>query len=257
MRRPESKEELEQLVAAISHKERKKIEPYMANQQVCTLAIQMIRGRGLTTLPRTKSTNETGAVEYLTEEEQRMIKQKLWPKVKIIHGTREGSGLLNGNTVRRKGEIICNYGGRVLSKKEGDALAKKGGDAANYLLYVKQGGADYYIENSDNKDEIGRYINHSHYHPNCKPIVKRWPGGEPEVVFLAIREIGAHHQIVFDYGADYKWAKLTNCVSNCVHCAMGHKKKGSYYNFLTSPPPVRPFMGLRRSIRTKALLNKK
>ena len=61
-----------------------------------------------------------------------------------------------------------------------------------------------YIDNEHLPDEIGRYINHSSIHPNCKPVVKKCPVTKDiHVVFVSTCPIVAGDQIVWDYGVQY------------------------------------------------------
>jgi len=64
-------------------------------------------------------------------------------------------------------------------------------------------------------DKIGRLINHSSRHPNARPT-KKILGKNVHILIIAIKEIQAGQEILFDYGDSQ--STLPDCVPGCPTC---------------------------------------
>ncbi len=113
-----------------------------------------------------------------------------------------------------KGDIVCDYHGKVLTAAAGRAMMHEIHDEAGYLFFFKAGKRDLCIdaqtfpcECHPDIDTFGRRINHSSKRPNLKPLhcVMKMDGEERDVVlFKALENISVDTQLKFDYGVKRK-----------------------------------------------------
>lgn len=70
-----------------------------------------------------------------------------------------------------------------------------------------------------NKDDgsFGRFINHSKKHPNIKPVTHKENGKVKTVLFIAIIDIKAGEELLFNYGDMYHEG-VFDCVEGCEKC---------------------------------------
>ncbi len=113
-----------------------------------------------------------------------------------------------------KGDIVCDYHGKIITAAEGRAMIQDIHDEAGFLFFFKAGQRDLCIdaqtfpcECHPDADTIGRRINHSSKMPNLKPfhcVLK--VNGEDKVVvlFKALQDISVDTQLKFDYGVKRK-----------------------------------------------------
>ena len=138
-----------------------------------------------------------------------MIKHSyLSPKVKARPSGIDRRGIFAVRPIK-KGEVVCVWGGDVITQKEFDALAKKQfrniDDYATkvadgfYLVSCKKGG----LEDDD-------FFNHS-CDPNC--------GIQGHLLMTATRNIRRDEELTYDYAmtdADYDYSFKCNCgLKNC------------------------------------------
>ena len=72
----------------------------------------------------------------------------------------------------------------------------------------------YSIDASEETGRLGRLINHSKKNPNVKTTVIEF-NKQPHLVFIAIKDIAAGEEILYDYGErkqeiieGHKWLKM-------------------------------------------------
>ncbi|KAL3863015.1 hypothetical protein ACJMK2_004797 [Sinanodonta woodiana] len=108
----------------------------------------------------------------------------------------------------KKGEVVCDYHGDLISHKEGMILYNQYPEDINpFMFFFEFNGAKHCIDGNKNcnchdfsKDQKkGRLINHSKSHPNifCKP---RLLDNVPRVLLYAKCDIGLGEELKFDFG---------------------------------------------------------
>ena len=111
-----------------------------------------------------------------------------------------------------KGDVICDYHGKLISESEGKRLmdAVQEGEMC-YLFFVRGRLGTKLCVDSQNfpcechpgKDAFGRRMNHSGKASNVKPVVFQlnFPDGAKDaVLFLAQRNIAVNEELRWDYG---------------------------------------------------------
>lgn len=111
-----------------------------------------------------------------------------------------------------RGDVICDYHGKVISAAEGrEKMEKLEVGAMCYLFFIKgRLGTKLCIDSQTfpcechpGKDTFGRRMNHSAKNFNVKPVVFQlsFPDGPQDtVLFLATRDIGVDEELRWDYG---------------------------------------------------------
>ncbi len=109
-----------------------------------------------------------------------------------------------------KGDIICDYHGKIIPAAEGRAMIEGIHGQPGYMFSFKDGKRDLCVdaqtfpcECHPEADTVGRRINHSSKMPNAKPfhcILKVNGQGKDVVLFKAMNDIEVDTQIKFDYG---------------------------------------------------------
>jgi [histone H4]-lysine20 N-methyltransferase SETD8 len=68
------------------------------------------------------------------------------------------------------------------------------------------------IDSTDDDGRLGRLINHSKLHANCRPRVVVDDNAEPRVALFAVTDIAVGDELLFDYGdrskratTDFPW----------------------------------------------------
>jgi histone-lysine N-methyltransferase SETD8 len=173
-----------------------------------------------------------GLVRYKITTSQRhpVLPQKLceqcddqsWGGLEIVEDLAEGRGVFLTRDAD-KDEVLCNYGGILLSYKVGLEMYDQK-DFGNYLIqFYFHEKKFFFLHSEDTKDTYGKLINHSKLHPNCVPRVFT-KEGQPSIIFLALRPITAGEELVYDYGRDYEG--VFPCTTSCIKCKSG------------KPPPI-------------------
>ncbi len=105
----------------------------------------------------------------------------------LVKKSKFGLGLFAGENIK-KGEIIIEYIGHIITDKEADNIADN-----RYIFWVKK---DFNINGSP-RWNIARYCNHS-CNPNSESEIKK-----NRVFVRAIKNINIGEEIVYDYGEEY------------------------------------------------------
>ena len=143
-----------------------------------------------------------------------MIQDQSWPSIEIVEGLPEGKGVFARSTIN-SGSMICNYGGVLLTKQQGNTIPE---EDSNYLmeLTVFPGEHTFFLNHTmDSEFTYGKYINHSSKHPNVRPKVF-FKNSLPDAIFLAQKKILPGQQITYNYGRHFKF--VAKCVSGCKQC---------------------------------------
>ena len=86
------------------------------------------------------------------------------------------------------------------------------------LLFQLQNGTDHIvIDANEDNGSYGRLINHSKRHPNVKPVPHKERGNFKTILFLAMADIDAGEELLFNYGEMYH-AGIFDCVEGCSKC---------------------------------------
>ena len=132
------------------------------------------------------------------------VRMQEWHLAKVS-GNEKGKGLFARQDVK-KGTVVCDYHGTLLSYAEGQSKYLANKSAANGYMYCFQHGpVKYYIDANDEHCKChskkvlkGRLINHSSTSPNLKPVVEELDG-RPVILFQAIRDIAPFEEFLFNY----------------------------------------------------------
>lgn len=114
-----------------------------------------------------------------------------------------------------KGDVVCDYHGRLISEAEGKAIQEEQQEGMGYLFFFKgKDGAHLCVDAQTfpcqchpDRDTFGRRINHSAKNFNLKPEVYRlnFPDGPRDtVLFRASKNIRCNEELRFDYGVRRK-----------------------------------------------------
>jgi SET domain-containing protein len=138
-----------------------------------------------------------------------MIKHSyLSPKVKVLSSGIDRRGIFAVSPIK-KGEIICVWGGYVITQKEFDTLAKKQfKNIDDYATKVADG--FYLVSCKKGALEDDDFFNHS-CNPNC--------GIQGHLLMAATRDIKKGAEVTYDYAmtdADYDYSFKCGCgAKNC------------------------------------------
>ncbi|XP_052386024.1 uncharacterized protein LOC127933243 [Carassius gibelio] len=150
------------------------------------------------------------APKLLIETDQTIMKcvsQQTWKGIAIKDfGPQLGLGVVATQRFS-KGDIVCDYHGKVITAAAGRAMMQDIHDEAGYLFFFKAGQRELCIdaqtfpcECHPDADTFGRRINHSSKMPNLKPLhcVLKVNGEEKDVVlFKALQDISVDTQLKF------------------------------------------------------------
>ncbi len=104
-----------------------------------------------------------------------------------------------------KGDIVCDYHGKVITAAAGRAMMEDLRNEAGYMFFFKSGQRDLCMDAQT--FPFGRRINHSSKMPNLKPLhcVLKVDGEDRDVIlFRALQDISVDTQLKFDYGVRRK-----------------------------------------------------
>ena len=88
----------------------------------------------------------TPALKYVIESDKNILSscsRQKWKglAIKSFDGQKgEGKTRVVATTHFTKGDIVCDYHGKVITKAEGEIMMKDQGDQASYLFFFKAGG---------------------------------------------------------------------------------------------------------------------
>lgn len=110
-----------------------------------------------------------------------------------------------------RGDIVCDYHGKLISEAEGKMMMEQHTGGMGYLLFFKaKGGVPMCIdaqtfpcECHPQKDTYGRRMNHSQKQSNIKPVrfcLNFSDGPRETVLFLATKDIKVSEELLWDYG---------------------------------------------------------
>ncbi|XP_059364909.1 uncharacterized protein si:dkey-23a23.2 [Carassius carassius] len=123
-------------------------------------------------------------------------------------GAEEGLGVVATRPFS-KGDIVCDYHGKVISAAEGMAMMEGHRDEARYLFFFKAGQRDMCIDANmgcnchPNTDTVGRRIKCCSKRPNLEPLhcVMKVDGEDQDVIlFKALQDISIDTQLKFYTG---------------------------------------------------------
>lgn len=141
-----------------------------------------------------------------------------FPFVEVRDGLPEGKGLFAKTEIPLY-TFVCNYGGKLMTKKEGFSYLDRDGDFC-YLYefsFEKAGKKQtFFLNHTPSSFSFGKFINHSRLHFNVLPKVFFRSDGKPEIMFISSGCIAAGDEILFDYGRLYKGVQ--KCVTSCQKC---------------------------------------
>lgn len=120
-----------------------------------------------------------------------------------------GLGLFTSRRIK-KGELVIQYTGALLSNEEADTRNSR------YLFQVNR----RWTVDGSGRENLSRYINHS-CRPNCVAYTSRL-----KILIYARRNIAAGEELSYDYGKEYfdEFIKPRGCA--CLYCAKRNGRSG-------------------------------
>ena len=163
----------------------------------------------------------------MPEELLSKCKSQKWEAIKVVSGLKEGRGIFACRNIK-KGEFICNYGGKNVTKSYADRKIMPFNKRCEYLIeleeYTLEGRILVYMDSDKKKEKtFGQLINHSALHPNAEPKVYSSKWNELDIVFISKRNIAKNEQILWDYGKNY--SGVNDCVESCFRCEAKKREK--------------------------------
>ncbi|KAL2093818.1 hypothetical protein ACEWY4_011130 [Coilia grayii] len=151
------------------------------------------------------------APKHIVENDMAILKSvstQRWKGLAIKDfGGEKGQGVVATRNFT-KGDIICDYHGKLITAAEGRLLMQDMQDEQGYLLFFKNHCIDaqtFPCECHPNLDTFGRRISHSRKDPNLKSLhyVLRVDGEDKDVIlFRALEDIKVDTELKFDYGVN-------------------------------------------------------
>ena len=141
------------------------------------------------------------------------IEHQLWPHIQVRSGIPEGRGVFSTSLIPA-GEIVCNYGGELLHPEHPLAYNH---ELSKFLFEFQWKSKSHYFYFAPNDPNLsfGALMNHSLVHPNIFPRLF-YISGKPVILFLALCDIPAGIELVWNYGPLYQ--NVGPCVSSCHRC---------------------------------------
>ena len=120
-------------------------------------------------------------------------------EVRVVEG--KGRGVFTKKEIK-KHEYICMYPGELLGGREGDErFISYPENKGSYLFFFTFMGKRYCLDATTvGLSEFGRYINHSKKNQNVRPTVAASRHGVPCLYFVAMANIPAETELLYDYG---------------------------------------------------------
>ncbi|XP_053475699.1 uncharacterized protein LOC128604581 [Ictalurus furcatus] len=158
--------------------------------------------------PATKLVIETD------EDLRRNVSQQTWKGLAIKDfGGEKGLGVVATQPFS-KGDIVCDYHGKVITYAQGKVMMQNLQDEAGYLFFFRTGQRHLCIdaqtfpcECHPCADTVGGRLKHSSKQANLcpEPFVLKVNGQDVDVVlFRALRDISVDTELKFDYGVKRK-----------------------------------------------------
>lgn len=110
-----------------------------------------------------------------------------------------------------KGTFVCEYSGDLIDRREAERrdqiyeVKNKG----SYMFYFNWSNKTYCLDATEPTNRLGRLVNHSRKHPNCKMEVFIH-NNKPFLILTAIKDINTNEEISYDYGERNKQAIKAN-----------------------------------------------
>ena len=122
--------------------------------------------------------------------------------LEIRHTQDKGRGVFTLDSFK-KGDIILEYCGDLLSEKEGlsreELALRDPSNTVSYLYFFKALDKSWCLDATEETGRKARLINHSKLHPNVKPKVVIH-NGRPHILFIATCNIPKDTELLYDYG---------------------------------------------------------
>ncbi|XP_056441388.1 uncharacterized protein LOC130378769 isoform X1 [Gadus chalcogrammus] len=147
---------------------------------------------------------------------QTLVKTQDWKGLHITQFEEKGDGIITTRTFK-KGEVVCDYHGPVVSGKEGENIHKNTtGKETGYIFFFRNSkGQSLCIDaHSDrchchpDKRTFGRLLNHSKKNSNIKPlhcVVDKDGEMKDVILFIATKDLPVGEEVLFDYGVNKKY----------------------------------------------------
>jgi histone-lysine N-methyltransferase SETD8 len=102
----------------------------------------------------------------------------------------------------KKGDLVCEYSGQLLNKKEADKQEKEyegKPECGCYMYYFKFNGKTMCVDATKDNGQLGRLLNHSKTKANV--VTKLFEIDRlPYLALLAKRDVSIGEELVYDYG---------------------------------------------------------
>ena len=120
----------------------------------------------------------------------------------------KGRGIVSTRFMH-KGEFVCYYEGKIMSRKEGLMRYRNPCTASCYFFFFKHDGRQLCIDATSENYTFGRLINHSRQHANLKAYSCNW-NGQPAIGFKVVKDILPNSELLYDYGERDKLTTAQN-----------------------------------------------
>ncbi|XP_069042375.1 uncharacterized protein [Lepisosteus oculatus] len=145
---------------------------------------------------------------------ENLVKLQTWRGLHIVDDPVKGKKVVTSRRFQ-KGEVVCDYHGKVITKTAGEALmAQMAEGDMGYLFFFDGPKQKMCIDSREehctchpDMDTIGRRINHSNKKANLRSIKESFGIDEKTditILFLAKREIAVGEELLYDYGVSRK-----------------------------------------------------
>ncbi|XP_077357112.1 uncharacterized protein LOC144004069 [Festucalex cinctus] len=134
------------------------------------------------------------------------VKKQTWSGLVLKDFGEKGIGVVASRHFT-KGDIVCDYHGKLITAAEGRMKMQDPDSEPTYLFFFKQHCIDAEsprCECHPEKDTFGRRINHSRKRANLKPQHCELKGKRVKhvILFKASKDIAVDQELLFDYGVN-------------------------------------------------------
>ncbi|XP_077110575.1 uncharacterized protein LOC143766645 isoform X4 [Ranitomeya variabilis] len=140
------------------------------------------------------------------EEIKALVRTQKWKGLVIIEDSSKGGHTVKTTHAFKKGEVVCDYHGKLMSSKKGEEL-QRSLTGMSYIYFFEHKGQKFCINatnvpcdcHPDMPSTFGRMINHLGIVDNLKPKVLDCGDGEtPTILFFAKRDLKPGTELSFD-----------------------------------------------------------
>ena len=159
----------------------------------------------------------SGSEDHIMDNKQiqELVETQDWKGLHIGQFEEKGDGIMTTRTFK-KGEVVCDYHGPVVSRKEGEEIHKlTTGKETGYIFFFRNSKGQQMCVDAHSaschchpdKRTFGRLINHSKKKANIKPkycVMEKRGEMKDVILFIATKDLEVGEEVLFDYGVNKK-----------------------------------------------------